>query len=165
MVGRKSRRADGLLFRKRSDRSGFEPRSSGRALRHRFHESDVGLTRVLDRGAAPELRLKSGAISLVQIPVNRRAEMVAPMIRSLRPGAFRCVPGLDARSENLLHGALARSTATIQTSSSKLSREEKRHTSLTMAGRSCSRGSAANRFKLDKRAGLPNSLPSGDSTS
>jgi hypothetical protein len=67
MVGRKSRRADGLLFRKRSDRAGFEPLSSGRALRHRFHESDVGLTRVLDRGAIPELRLKSGEISLVKI--------------------------------------------------------------------------------------------------
>jgi 3-oxoadipate enol-lactonase len=59
----------------------------------------------------------------------------------------------------------ARSTTTIQTSSSKSCLDEKRQTSSTTAGNSRSAGSVAKRCKLLIRAFRPNSCPSRESTS
>jgi 3-oxoadipate enol-lactonase len=59
----------------------------------------------------------------------------------------------------------ARSTATMQTSSSKSCLEEKRQTSSTTAENSCSAGRVAKRCRLLIRALRPNSCPSRESTS
>jgi hypothetical protein len=59
----------------------------------------------------------------------------------------------------------ARSTTTMQTSSSKSCLEENRQTSATTAGNSCSAGRVANRCRLLIRALRPNCCPSRDSTS
>jgi hypothetical protein len=60
---------------------------------------------------------------------------------------------------------LARSTATMQTSSSNCCREVKRQTSSTTAGKSCSTGRADRRWRLEIKAFRPNSLPSSESAS
>lgn len=92
--------------------------------------------------------------------LDRFIVQTAPGVESIRPAAPN-----PSRAGTAGCQLPARSTTTMQTSSSKSCFEEKRPTSSTTAENSCSAGSVAKRCRLLIRALRPNSCPSRDSAS